>query len=155
MARALKLFISLTVPFLAGLVGSAITASNVSTWYVGLEKPFFVPPTWIFGPVWAMLYLLIGVSLYLVWVTPYKESKKLAYIAFGAQLVLNGLWSFVFFGMHAPEAGVVIILVLVGTIIGTMRIFWRISSTAAYLLIPYLLWVGFALALNIAVAVLN
>jgi translocator protein len=155
MPRALQLLISVTLPFLAGFIGGLLSTPHLATWYAGLEKPFFAPPTWVFGPVWAMLYVLIGMSFFLVWTAPYKESKTWAYVAFGAQLFLQMLWPAVFFGLHAPEAGVVIILVLLGTLIGMMRIFWPISRTAAYLLVLPVVWVSFALALNIAIAALN
>lgn len=97
----------------------------------------------------------MGLSLYLVWVAPYKKSKKLACTIFGLQLTLNALWSLVFFGLHAPWAGVVIIVLLLASIIATIRLFWPISKTAAYLLLPYVAWVSFAALLNIAIAVLN
>jgi len=143
------------VSFVAAAIGSLATIPNITTWYAMLEKPFFSPPNWVFGPVWTLLYLLMGLSLYLVWVAPYKKSKKSAFTLFGLQIVLNVLWSLVFFGLHLPWVGVVIIGLLLAAIIGTIKYFRPISKTAAYLLLPYVAWVSFATLLNIAVALLN
>lgn len=142
-------------PFVAAAIGSAATFANIPTWYAGLDKPFFSPPNWLFGPVWTLLYLLMGVSLYMVWTAGYKKSKKPAFVMFGLQLVFNALWSLVFFGLHAPWAGVVVIALLLASIIATIRLFWPISKKAAYLLFPYVAWVSFATILNVAVAALN
>lgn len=155
MVKPIKLLVSEVLAFAAGGIGSIATVANIPTWYAALNKPFFNPPNWVFGPVWTVLYALIGVSLYLVWVASYKEAKKPAFVTFGAQLLLNALWSLVFFGLHLPWAGVVIIALLLVTIIATIRLFWPISKTAAYLLMPYVAWVIFATALNVGVAVLN
>jgi translocator protein len=105
--------------------------------------------------VWTTLYLLMGISLCLVWTARYKGAKRSAFVLFGAQLVLNALWSLVFFGAHWPWGGVVIIALLLGAIVLTIRTFLLISKPAAYLLVPYALWVSFASALNIAVALIN
>lgn len=155
MPKILKLFVSVVGSFAAGAIGSLATSPNIPTWYAGLKKPFFNPPNWLFGPVWTLLYILMGISIYLIWTTPYRRSKRPAYIWFGVQLVLNALWSLVFFGMHAPEAGGVVILLLLISIAMTMRTFWPISKMAAYLLIPYILWVSFAILLNSSIAALN
>lgn len=150
-----RLIISLALSFLAGALGSLATFPSIPTWYAGLAKPWFVPPNWIFGPVWTLLYILMGVSLYLVWMQKSKQSKKLAYVFFGAQLALNAAWSVVFFGLHQPAAAVVVIGALLVMILLTMLKFWSFSKKAAYLLIPYVLWVCFASALTVAIAVLN
>lgn len=155
MFNIVKLVISVLIPFTAAAIGSMVTVINIPTWYAALEKPFFSPPNWLFGPVWTVLYLLMGLSLYFVWTAPYKKSKKLAFTIFGLQLVLNTLWSLVFFGLHAPLAGVVVIILLLAGIIATIRLFWPISRIAAYLLLPYALWVSFATVLNAAIAFLN
>lgn len=155
MLKVIKLITSVCVPFVAAVVGSAVTIPNIATWYATLDKPFFSPPNWLFGPVWTLLYLLMGLSLYLVWVAQYKKSKKSALVMFGLQLMLNALWSVVFFGLHAPWLGVIIIILLLVSIIATMRLFWPISKTAAYLMFPYIIWVSFATLLNIAIVVLN
>ncbi|MBL8160281.1 tryptophan-rich sensory protein [Candidatus Saccharibacteria bacterium] len=150
-----KLIASLAVAFSAAAIGSLATIPNIPTWYEALEKPFFSPPNWVFGPVWTLLYTLIGISLYLVWSAKTKHSKRNAYLAFGIQLALNALWSLVFFGLQQPWLGVGVIIALLVMIILTMREFWPIRRYAAYLLVPYLLWVCFATCLNIAVALLN
>ncbi len=155
MLKIIKCVTSVLVPFVAAAMGSAATIPNITTWYATLDKPFFSPPNWLFGPVWTVLYLLMGLSLYLVWVARYKKSKKSAFVVFGVQLALNVLWSVVFFGLHAPWAGVVIIVALLASIVATIRIFWPINKTAAYLLFPYVVWVSFATLLNSAVAALN
>ena len=155
MNRVAKLIISMAVSFGAAGIGSLATTSNIQTWYATLEKPFFNPPNWLFGPVWTLLYLLIGLSLYLVWITKTKSSKQRALIWFGVQLVLNALWSIVFFGLHQPWLAVVVILGLLVSIALTMRSFAGFSRTAALLLIPYICWVSFATVLNISIAILN
>lgn len=155
MPKMLKLVISLALPFVAGFIGNFATLPSITTWYADLEKPFFNPPNWIFGPVWTLLYILIGIALYLVWTKTSKHSKQLAFGWFGIQLILNTCWSLVFFGLHMPWAGVVVILLLLVSIITTMRYFWRFSQLATFLLIPYIAWVSFATTLNIAVAFLN
>lgn len=145
--------VSIAVAFAAGGLGSLATIPNIPTWYAQLEKPPLLPPNEIFGPVWSVLYLLMGIALFLIWTSPNK--KKLAYAAFFAQLVLNTLWSFVFFGLHQPWLGLIVILLLIGAIIWTMYEFKRISKTATWLFIPYLLWVLFATYLTVGVAILN
>lgn len=153
--KVVKLIASIAVSFGAAAIGSLATVPNIPTWYASLAKPAFSPPNWLFGPVWTLLYLLIGLSLYLVWTAGYKKPKRLAFTAFGLQLVCNALWSLVFFGLHAPWAGAAVIILLFGSIVVTMRLFWPISKLAAYLLVPYLAWVSFATLLNISVALLN
>lgn len=155
MPRIVKLLFSIALSFVAGGIGSLATVPNIPTWYAALEKPFFNPPNWVFGPVWTLLYILIGVSLYLVWIRNLKISKTRAFVLFGGQLILNALWSVVFFGLHLPWAAVVIIVALLVSIVLTMREFSRFSTTAKNLLIPYFAWVCFATALNIGVAILN
>lgn len=153
--KLVTFIIAQAVSFAAGAIGSLATFTNVNTWYATLDKPFFNPPNWVFGPVWTALYALMGISLYLVLTASYQKTKKPALILFGVQLALNALWSLVFFGLHAPWAAVVIIVVLLACIIATIKMFWPISRTAAYLLLPYAAWVSFATALNMAIAILN
>lgn len=155
MKKALKLIASIIVPFIAAGIGNLATIPNIPSWYAVLEKPVFSPPNWVFGPVWTVLYLLMGISLYLLWTQPSKRDKTKAFVAFGAQLILNTLWSIVFFGLHSPIGGVVVILALLIVIIVTMRYFWHFSKPAAYLLVPYILWVSFATVLNTSIALLN
>lgn len=157
MSRIAKFILSVVLSFGAGAIGSLATTSNIPTWYAALEKPFFNPPNWVFGPVWSVLYLLIGISLYLVWTAPDKKKKpkQKAYVYFGIQLGLNALWSLVFFGLHQPWLAVAVIATLLIFIVLTMQDFGRHSRTAKLLLVPYLAWVCFATALNIGVALLN
>lgn len=154
MNKVLKLVVSIVVPFVAATVGGAATFPNILSWYSDLEKPLLNPPNEVFGPVWTTLYLLMGVSLYLIWTAKPPASHR-AYILFGGQLLLNVLWSVVFFGLHQPWLGVVVIVLLFTAIVMTMRLFLRSSRIAAWLLFPYAVWVGFAMYLTIGVAVLN
>ncbi|MEF8847314.1 MAG: TspO/MBR family protein [Candidatus Paceibacterota bacterium] len=148
-----KLIASLALPQLAGLIGAFFTGSSVSGWYTTIEKPVFTPPGWIFGPAWTLLYLLMGVSLYLVW-SRAKTHKKALFV-FAVQLVLNTLWSIIFFGLQAPLWGFVEIILLWVAILLTITSFYKINKTAAYLLLPYLAWVSFAAVLNLAIVILN
>lgn len=145
---------SIIVTFAAGAIGSLATIPNIPSWYAGLDKPPFLPPNEVFGPVWTILYLLIGTALALV-IRQKGAHKTPAYVWFGVQLVLNTLWSLVFFGLHLPWVAAVIILTLIASIVMTMRYFRRITPVALWLLVPYLAWVCFATYLNIGVAVLN
>jgi translocator protein len=150
-----KLIISIVVSFAAGALGSIATIPNIPTWYAALDKPWFSPPNWVFGPVWSLLYLMMGIALYLVWRTPSKQSKRVAFVVFGAQLALNALWSLVFFGLHQPWAAAIIIVCLFVMIALTIREFLKFSKVAVWLLLPYIAWVSFAAALNVAIALLN
>lgn len=144
---------SVALCLLAGVVGSIFTSQSVSTWYITLNKPSFNPPNWMFGPVWTVLYILIGISLYLVWTN--KKRTITAFWVFGIQLALNALWSFLFFGLQSPLSAFIEIIILWAAILATIIIFYRISRPAAYLLIPYILWVSFAAVLNLALVLLN
>ena len=146
---------SIVGSFTAGAIGSLATAPNIPTWYSVLTRPFLNPPNWIFGPVWSILYLLMGIALALVILETNKQSKKHAYFWFGLQLILNTLWSLVFFGLHSPWLGVVVIIVLIISISMTIREFHRINRYSSWLLAPYLAWVCFAAYLTIGIAVLN
>jgi tryptophan-rich sensory protein len=140
----------------AGIVGGIFTAQSVRTWYVTLQKPSFAPPNWVFGPAWITLYTLMGIALYLVWQkTDEANVPRAVFIVFGIQLVLNALWSYVFFGLRSPLLGFIEITLLWAAIVATIILFWRISSTAALLLTPYLLWVTFAAALNFSLWRMN
>lgn len=155
MVKFIKLIVSLTISFLAGAIGSWATFPNISTWYDYLQKPWFTPPNWIFGPVWTFLYICTGVALYLVWTKSTKANKSRAYWWFGAQLTLNTLWSLVFFGLHAPWLAIVVILSLLVAVIATIYEFGKFSRVAAAILFPYVGWIIFASMLNISVAFLN
>lgn len=153
MPNVIKLLISLAVPLLIGYAGSVYTMESLSTWYVTLNKPSFNPPDWIFGPVWTTLYVLMGISFFLVW----KKNIRtpFPYLIFTAQLVLNFLWSYLFFGLRDPLLGLAGIGLLLVLIIINITVFYKISRAAAYLLIPYLVWVAFASILNCYIYILN
>lgn len=141
---------------LVGILGTPFTINSIPTWYASLNKPFFSPPNWIFGPVWTLLYFLMGVSFYLILKKGWKKKKvENAGKFFLAQLALNFLWSPVFFGLKSPLLGLVVIVAMLAMIIVTMKKFYPLSKTAFYLLIPYLLWVSFATVLNASILILN
>lgn len=153
-SRKFKFAASIGVCQFAGIIGSIFTASTVSSWYPTLIKPNFSPPAWLFGPVWVLLYFLMGISLYLIWQNKAKDNKK-SLIIFGIQLILNVFWSFLFFGLKSPLYGLIDILLLLAAIILTIAFSFKISSYAAILLIPYLAWVFFATILNYSIMSLN
>jgi tryptophan-rich sensory protein len=182
----LKLVVAITVSELAGVIGSLFTVPAISSWYAGLTKPSFTPPAWIFGPVWTILFALMGISLFLIWssytppsleataerskVTDGQEKRrtKVALFIFAGQLVLNTLWSIIFFGLHSPGGALIEIAFLWLAILATIIAFYKISppssstwttdghgKLAAWLLVPYILWVSFAAYLNYSIYVLN
>jgi len=151
-----KLVASIVICQLAGIIGSFFTVSSVNTWYVELAKPSFNPPSWVFSPVWITLFVLMGISLYLVWDKGIKSKQsKIAITIFGVQLALNTLWSILFFGLKSPLSAFVEIVFLWIAILLTIIYFYKISKPAAYLLIPYILWVSFAAVLNFSLFYLN
>jgi benzodiazapine receptor len=152
----IKFIVSIVVCQAAGIIGSLFTTPAIPTWYAGLNKPVFTPPNWLFAPVWTTLYLLMGISLFLIWNKTHTNPKaRLGIAVFAGQLVFNILWSIAFFGLQSPLLGVIVIVMLVVLICSTIVVFIRVQRIAAILLIPYLLWTGFATALNIALFVLN
>lgn len=152
----LRLIASLILCQLAGIVGSLFTTPAIPTWYQTLNKPPFTPPDWIFGPVWITLYLLMGISLFLVWRRTGKAPRvRGSMILFFVQLGLNAFWSIAFFGLRSPLFGLVIIFLLWIAILLTIQKFFKISRSGALLLLPYLLWVSFAVLLNVSLWVLN
>ena len=150
------LIICIAIPLLAGVVGSFSTMSSIPTWYAGLIKPVLTPPNWLFGPVWTTLYILMGIALYLV-VKEGTEKKpvQLGIIVFVAQLIVNVLWSMVFFGLQSPLLGLITILVLIALVLATIYFFRQVSRTAAALLVPYIAWVCIATYLTVMILVLN
>ncbi len=152
----IKLIISILICNSAGFIGSISTASAISTWYNSLEKPSFNPPNWVFGPVWTTLYTLMGISAYLVWRQGiHNPQVKTALIIFGVQLFLNAIWSPIFFGLRALFFALVVIIILWIAIFLTILAFYKISTIAAVLLIPYILWISLATILNYSIWVLN
>ena len=154
MKKIFKFIASIVITQLAGILGSLFTITNVNSWFSTINKPFFNPPNWLFGPVWTLLYLLMGISLYLVWSKGFKKHKTAIYI-FGIQLILNSLWSILFFGLKSPLFAFIEIIFLWAAILLSIIKFYKISKPAAYLLIPYILWVSFAAVLNLAIVLLN
>lgn len=151
-----KLIASLVICQLVGLLGAIFTGPAIPTWYAALEKPPFVPPEWTFSVVWTFLFLLMGISLYLVWNKGWdRRDVRLAIGVFGVQLFLNFLWSVLFFGMRLPLLGLVEIVFLWLAIVATIWLFYRISRTAGLLLLPYLAWVSFAALLNYYIWLFN
>jgi benzodiazapine receptor len=156
MKKALRILAFVLVCELAGIIGSFFTAPSVPGWYAGLAKPPFNPPGWVFAPVWTILYALMGLAAYLVYDKGLKrDDVRKALAVFAVQLILNALWSIVFFGAHLILGAAVVIILLWVMIVGTIWLFSRISKAAAYLLVPYILWVSFATVLNISLYVLN
>ena len=177
-----KFLASIIICELAGVVGSFFTMPAIEGWYASLNKPSFNPPNWIFGPVWTLIFTLMGVALYIVWKKKFKVepssakasawqrkawnpvSQKLmsgswqkmnVILIFSLQLFLNILWSVIFFGFHQTGLAFFELLMLWVSIIYTIINFYRISKASAYLLLPYLLWVSFAAILNLSIWIIN
>jgi tryptophan-rich sensory protein len=154
--KILKLIFCIAISELAGGVGSLFTTSKIPTWYSTIIKPTFSPPNWIFGPVWTMLFLLMGIALYLVWQQGiHKNHVKVAAGLFALQLVLNIFWSIIFFGLQNPGGAFVEIIFLWAAILATIIAFYKVSKTAALLMVPYIMWVSFAAILNYYIWILN
>ena len=151
-----KLIISIFVCQCAGLIGSIFSMTAIPTWYATLEKPPFTPPNWLFAPAWITLYLLMGISAFIIWRRGLESRQiKVALIIFLIQLALNALWSVAFFGFQSPLYGIIVIVALWIAILFTILLFIKLSTTAGALLVPYILWVSFATALNLSIWVLN
>jgi len=156
MKKSWGIVISVLICELIGISGAFFTMPSIPTWYKTLNKPFFSPPNWLFGPVWTILYLMMGISAYLIWEKGLKNKKvKEALLFFAVQLILNFSWSLIFFGLQLPFSAFINIITLWLAILVTILRFNKISKTAGYLLIPYLLWVSFASVLNLAIVILN
>lgn len=150
-----KLIISIALPLVLGSVAGMFTSQSVPDWYAALNKPAFNPPDWIFGPVWTLLYLLMGVSFFLVWKQEKDKLRNLAILIYSVQLLLNFAWSFIFFYFKLIGLALVEIVLLWCAIILMMVLFKKVKPIAAYINIPYLLWVSFAAILNAAYYILN
>jgi translocator protein len=153
-ALLLKCTIAVVICLAAGALGSL--ATDTGSWYQQLNKPSFNPPSWVFGPVWTLLYICMGIAAGLVWNLPKGDkTKRIALLFFWAQLVLNALWSFSFFGAQNPQLGLVNIVLLLLVLASTVYFFFKLHETAGWLLVPYLAWVGFASLLNLQIVRLN
>jgi benzodiazapine receptor len=153
--RWLTLLIWLAVVFAVGAVGSLVTLPKIPTWYAGLTKPWFNPPNGLFGPVWTVLYVLMAVAAWRIAEMPADPARSRALRLFCLQLALNALWSPVFFGLEAPKFALCVIAALLVCLAATLIAFLRIDRFAGLLLAPYLVWVGYAAALNGSIAALN
>jgi len=151
----LKIIICIILCLALGIASGFIGGSPLSDWYQALNKPFFQPPPWIFGPAWTLLYTLMGIAIAMIWNLSYTAARKKAIRLFVIQFVLNFVWSPVFFGLQIPMIALVIILSLWIMIVITIRHFYSLKKLAAYLLVPYLLWVSFATVLNATIVYLN
>jgi tryptophan-rich sensory protein len=154
--KSLRIYGMLAVFILICLaVGGSGAAFPPGEWYRQLAKPPLNPPAWVFGPVWTLLYILMGVSAWLVWLRPGLPAARIPLLLFAAQMALNGAWSWIFFGFHQVGLALIDIVLLWAAIAATLISFWRIMRPAAVLLFPYLLWVSFATYLNAALWRLN
>jgi tryptophan-rich sensory protein len=155
--------VSVSVPLVLGALGAAVTTPEIPGWYAELDKPSWNPPSWIFGPVWTLLYTTMGIAAWLVWkrgtseeASPAQHSAaRSALLLYGIQLMLNAIWSPVFFGLQRIDIALVIIALLLPAIAVTIQRFSRVSQAAAWLLLPYLSWATFATALNCSLWLLN
>jgi tryptophan-rich sensory protein len=138
-----------------GLLAAWATQTSVTTWYPTLAKPVFTPPDWLFAPVWTILYAAMGVAAALIWRAGRTSAVRRALVLFGVQLLLNGGWSFAFFWARSPGIGLLVIVLLWGVLAATLRAFFRLRAVAGWLLVPYLAWVTYALALNLGIWGLN
>ncbi len=154
-SNILKLIICLIFTVGLGGAGGFFTISEIANWYVTLDKPTFNPPNYLFGPVWTLLYIFMGISLYLIWKQPPNQERKKAITIFLMQFAINISWSFIFFNQHQILLALVDIIVMWLFILFTIIVFGKINKTAALLLVPYLLWVSFATILNLAIWNLN
>lgn len=154
-ARIGSLALLVGLSLAAGAVGSALGGSMPSAWYQQLEKPAYNPPGWVFAPVWTTLYVLMGVAAWLVWKRRQLTPVSVPMTLFGLQLVLNAIWSWLFFGLQSPAAGLTDLVILWGLILAMAITFWRVSRPAGILILPYIAWVSFAGVLNTAILVLN
>lgn len=150
----LTLLLNITIPHLAGIIGSYFTISNIKTWYFYLNKPSFNPPNWIFSPVWLILYTLIGVSFYLFHKKNQFKSKNI-YILYAFHMFLNCIWSILFFEMHQILFALIDLFLMIVTLIILMKYFYKLNKISFYLLISYLIWISFAFLLNYNILILN
>jgi benzodiazapine receptor len=151
----LKLLVSIILPLSIGAIAGMFTAQSVPEWYATLNRPSFNPPNWIFGPVWTTLYILMGISLFLIWKQDVSKERNMAILFFLIQLILNFVWSFIFFYFNMIGFALVEIILLWISIAMMLVLFYKIEPMAAYINIPYLLWVTFATVLNASYYYLN
>lgn len=154
--RTVPLVVALLLPLAVGMVSGWITADGVRSWYPSIAKPGFTPPDWVFGPVWTALYISMGWASYLIWRRGFHAPGVRAALTFYAiQLLLNSLWSPLFFGLQSPGLAFAEIVVFWAALAWTVVLFRRVSLAAALVMMPYLAWVSFATVLNFAIWRLN
>jgi tryptophan-rich sensory protein len=152
----LKIIIAIIICEAAGLIGAIFTTPNIASWYATLDKPVFSPPNWLFGPVWTTLYFLMGIAVALIWQKGLKEQKvKKSFIFFWVHLFFNAIWSIIFFGWHQIFWAFCDIIIIWLMILILLIMFGRLKKSAAYLLIPFFIWVSLASVLNFALWWLN
>jgi tryptophan-rich sensory protein len=154
-AQIIKLVASLILTLGVGAIAGIFTSSAVTGWYATLHKPSFNPPDWLFGPVWTVLYIIMGISLFMIWKIEPSKERNIALWVFMIQLIVNFCWSFIFFHFKLIGPALIDIIVLWISIVVMLVMFYMIKPLAAYLNIPYLLWVSFASILNGAYYFLN
>lgn len=153
---AFKLIISIVASFAAGGIGSLFTFKTIPTWYQGLKKPPYTPPDWVFGPVWTALYIMMGISVFLIWQKGLAvDGATLAFTLFWIQLVINTSWSIIFFGTKSKGGGLITIIVLWLLILATIIASFQVAIWSGVLLIPYIVWVSIASYLNLGIWLLN
>lgn len=152
--KIVKLVISISTPIAAGALLGTAHINSLTPWYLNLVKPFFTPPSLVFAPVWTALYAMMGLALYYVW-TSKSKNRDLAFVLFFLQLILNLMWSILFFSWQSPVASLIEMVALWFCILVTILVFRKVSKTAAYLMIPYIVWVTFTALINAGVIYLN
>lgn len=156
MKNWVKLVLSIALPLLVGGFAGLFTVSEINGWFQTIKKPWWQPPNWVFGPVWTVLYLLMGIAFYLIWKSPVPaKQKRMAIILWIVQLVFNFFWSFIFFKKHQIDWALGEIVLLWAFILLTILYFGRISKAAAWLMVPYVCWVSFASVLTLTIYQLN
>ncbi|HML06006.1 MAG TPA: TspO/MBR family protein [Methanobacterium sp.] len=152
----IKLVISILIPLIAGFIGSIATFDGITNFFNVLNKPVWTPPSWAFAPIWTTLFILMGIALFLVWRKGFeRRDVKIAMAIFGVQIILNILWSVIFFGLRSITGGLIEIIILWIAILVNIVVFYRISKAAGLLLVPYIIWVTIASYLTYTVYILN
>jgi len=155
MSKSIKLIIAILLPMVVGGFSGFLTANSINGWYSTLQQPSFNPPNWVFAPVWTTLYLIMGISLYRIWILPVSEERNNAIGIFALQMTLNFFWSLIFFRWHLIGVALAEIILMWVMIAAMIHLFKKLDTAAGLMNVPYLLWVTFASFLNAAYFVLN
>lgn len=156
LVKSARIGLAIITCWVIGAGSGFLTVDAISTWYVEINKPGFNPPNWVFGPVWTSLYTIMGFSAGVIWNMGWSNPDvKKALGVFSIHMLLNGLWSILFFGLKNPEIAFVEILILLGSMVYYTRLFYALKPFTAWLQVPYLAWVSFASVLNGSIAWLN